>query len=174
MSCVICLWWRRKLFLEFHIIFSHLIHNKGNHKLWKINEKGSTIVFLNYNAVCSSTIKSCSTYEILLPFSGFWPTLWIATITCSLMNDKGTEKSYFILACTTYIKSNNSSVLDELNEKVQFSSKVRFLANFELNLAHFSQKNFEMNESSIFCWTWTELITKFPFVLSPGFLDNND
>ena len=30
---------------------------------------------LQDNAVCSSTIKSCSTYEILLPFSGFWPTL---------------------------------------------------------------------------------------------------
>ena len=39
------------LFLGFHIIFSHLMYNKGNHKLWKINEKGSTIGFLNYNTV---------------------------------------------------------------------------------------------------------------------------
>ena len=39
----------------------------------------------------------------------------------------------------------NASVLDELNEKVQFSSKVRFLANFELNLAHFSKKELELN-----------------------------
>ena len=38
-----------------------------------------------------------------------------------------------------------SSVLDELNEKVQFSSKVRFLVNFELNLVHFSKKELELN-----------------------------
>ena len=37
------------------------------------------------------------------------------------------------------------SVLDELNEKVQFSSKVRFLVNFELNLVHFSKKELELN-----------------------------
>ena len=32
---------------------------------------------------------------------------------------------------------NDDSELDELNEKVQFSSKVRFLANFELNGSSF-------------------------------------
>ena len=48
------------------------------------------------------------------------------------------------------INALGNSELDELNKKVQFSSKVPFLANFELNLVHFFPKELELNESSIF------------------------
>ena len=56
---------------------------------------------------------------------------------CKLSNC--TQLPYYILNLEKF------SELDELNEKVQFSSKVCFLANFELNLAHFSKKELELN-----------------------------
>ena len=49
--------------------------------------------------------------------------------------------------CVNIMHASNLAVycLHELNEKVQFSSKVPFLVNFELNLVHFSKKELELN-----------------------------
>ena len=49
------------------------------------------------------------------------------------------------------------SVLDELNEKVQFSSKVHFYGELELNLVHFLAKWTWTELSSLFGWTWTKM-----------------
>ena len=50
------------------------------------------------------------------------------------------------------------SELDELNEKVQFSSKVRFLANFELNGVRFLPKNLNWTKVRFFLMNsnWTD------------------
>ena len=88
--------------------------------------------------------------------SSFWATCLIYPISCSarvlnLATYRNVEKAkaddnYFSRLDRTHNQRTIiSSVLHELNEKVQFSSKVRFLVNFELNLVHFSKKELELN-----------------------------
>ena len=55
------------------------------------------------------------------------------------------------------IKPNSGSEVEELNRKVQFSSKVHFYGELELNLVHFLAKWTWTELSSLFGWTWTKM-----------------
>ena len=58
------------------------------------------------------------------------------------------------------------SEVEELNGKVQFSSKVHFFGELELNLVHFLAKWTWTELSSLFGWTWTKMNWKIWFILT--------
>ena len=55
--------------------------------------------------------------------------------------------------------------MEELNGKVQFSSKVHFFGELELNLVHFLAIWTWTELSSLFGWTWTKMNWKIQFIL---------
>ena len=57
------------------------------------------------------------------------------------------------------------SEVTELNGKVQFSSKVHFFGELELNLVHFLANWTWTELSSLFGWTWTKMNWKIQFIL---------
>ena len=64
------------------------------------------------------------------------------------MNDKGTEKSYFILACTTYIKSNNSTMcvmISRIQKKKKLENSSLFSGqSIECNIGMFLHYSLEI------------------------------
>ena len=98
------------------------------------------------------------TYDGYEKVESFWRETFSITYDRSTYENMSKFKSNVEFVDWRLKKFLDCSVLDELNEKVQFSSKVHFLVNFELNLVHFFPKELELNKSSVFLMNlnWTD------------------